>query len=101
MGKVVLVYGKMGSGKSTYANSLAEKLNAVVIAHDDIMLGLFGGELYESDKKNSINTTHGLIVILSVLLMKLQKLGQLLYLQMDFGHSLSVKNCADFIPTWD
>ena len=51
MGKVILVCGKMGSGKSTYANKLAEKLNAVVIAHDEIMLGLFGGELYENNKE--------------------------------------------------
>ena len=50
MGKVILICGKMGSGKTTYAGKLAVKLNAVIIAHDEIMLGLFGGELYESDK---------------------------------------------------
>ena len=46
-----MICGKMGSGKTTYANRLAEKLNAVIIAHDEIMLGLFGGELYENDKE--------------------------------------------------
>jgi len=51
VGKVILVCGKMGSGKTTYANKLAGALNAMVIAHDDIMLGLFGGELYENDRK--------------------------------------------------
>ena len=51
MGKVILVSGKMGSGKSVYANKLANEVNGVVIAHDEIMLGLFGGELYEKDKE--------------------------------------------------
>jgi predicted kinase len=51
MGKVILICGKMGSGKTTYANRLAKKINAVIIAHDEIMLGLFGGELYENDKE--------------------------------------------------
>ena len=51
MGKIILICGKMGSGKTTYANRLAEKLNAVIISHDEIMLGLFGGELYENDKE--------------------------------------------------
>ncbi|MCL2226131.1 MAG: ATP-binding protein [Oscillospiraceae bacterium] len=51
MGKVILVCGKIGSGKTTYANALAEKYNAVIFAHDEIMLGLFGAELYENDKE--------------------------------------------------
>jgi len=51
MGKIILVSGKMGSGKSVYAKKLAKEINAVVIAHDEIMLGLFGGELYENDKE--------------------------------------------------
>ena len=50
-GKVVLICGKMGSGKTTYANRLSKELNAVIIAHDEIMLGLFGGELYERDRE--------------------------------------------------
>jgi len=41
----------MGSGKTFYSNRLAEELNAVIISHDEIMLGLFGGELYENDKE--------------------------------------------------
>jgi len=51
MGKVILVCGKMGSGKTTYARGLANEINAVVIEHDEIMLGLFGGELYANDKE--------------------------------------------------
>jgi len=51
MGKIILICGKMGSGKTTYANRLSKEQNAVVIAHDEIMLGLFGGELYENDKE--------------------------------------------------
>ena|GEM_PF-930997 len=51
VGKVILICGKMGSGKTTYANELAEKINAVIVSHDEIMLGLFGGELYEKNKE--------------------------------------------------
>ncbi|MCL2855553.1 MAG: ATP-binding protein [Defluviitaleaceae bacterium] len=51
MGKVILICGKMGSGKTTYAKRLAEKLNAVIISHDEIMLGLFGGEMYKNNKE--------------------------------------------------
>lgn len=51
MGKVILICGKIGSGKTTYANKLASELNAVIFAHDEIMLGLFGAELYKNDKE--------------------------------------------------
>ena len=50
MGKVILICGKIGAGKTTYANQLAEKQQAVIFSHDDIMLGLFGARLYEEDK---------------------------------------------------
>ena len=46
MGKVILICGKIGSGKTTYANKLAKQLNAVNISQDELMLGLFGAELY-------------------------------------------------------
>ncbi|MCL2752711.1 MAG: ATP-binding protein [Defluviitaleaceae bacterium] len=49
MGKVILICGKIGSGKTTYAKNLASKLNAVNISHDEIMLGLFGADLYTKD----------------------------------------------------
>jgi len=48
---MILVCGKIGSGKTTYANKLAEELGGVIVAHDEIMLGLFGRELYENDKE--------------------------------------------------
>ena len=49
MGKVILICGKIGSGKTFYANSLAKKLNAVNISQDELMLGLFGAEFYENE----------------------------------------------------
>ena len=51
MGKVILVCGKVGSGKTTYAKKLAEQLNAVIITQDELMYGLFGSELYYSDRE--------------------------------------------------
>jgi len=52
MGKVILICGKIGSGKTAYANKLAKQQNAVNISQDELMLGLFGAELYydEPDK---------------------------------------------------
>jgi len=54
MGKVILICGKIGSGKTTYANKLEKQLNAVNISQDELMLGLFGAELYynEPEKYN-------------------------------------------------
>jgi len=49
MGKVILICGKIGSGKTTYANKLMKEINAVNISHDEIMLGLFGADLYTED----------------------------------------------------
>ena len=49
MGKVILICGKIGSGKTTYANKLAKEINAVIFSHDDIILPLFGPELYQND----------------------------------------------------
>ena len=49
MGKVILICGKIGSGKTTYANKLAKELNAVVFGHDELMLGLFGTQMYRDD----------------------------------------------------
>jgi predicted kinase len=49
MGKVILVCGKIGSGKTTYSNMLAKQLNAVNISQDELMLGLFGAELYVNE----------------------------------------------------
>jgi len=49
LGKVILICGKTGSGKTTYANKLAERLNAVNISQDELMLGLFGAEMYDNE----------------------------------------------------
>ena len=49
MGKVILVCGRIGSGKTTYARKLASEIGAVNISHDEIMLGLFGAGFYERD----------------------------------------------------
>ncbi|MCL2203383.1 MAG: ATP-binding protein [Defluviitaleaceae bacterium] len=51
MGKVILVCGKIGSGKTTYAHKLAAELGAVIFSHDEIILGLFGASLYENDRE--------------------------------------------------
>jgi len=49
VGKVILICGKIGSGKTTYANKLEKQLNAVNISQDELMLGLFGAELYYNE----------------------------------------------------
>jgi len=50
LGKVILICGKIGSGKTTYAKKLAEELQAVNISQDELMLGLFGAELYDDER---------------------------------------------------
>jgi len=47
---VILICGKIGSGKTTYAHKLAKQLNAVIMTQDELMYGLFGTELYYSDQ---------------------------------------------------
>lgn len=41
MAKVILICGKICSGKSWYAERLREKEKAVVLSHDELMLSLF------------------------------------------------------------
>lgn len=48
MAKVILICGKLCSGKSTYAEQLRSESKAVVLSVDEIMLALFG--LYAGDK---------------------------------------------------
>lgn len=48
MAKVILICGKICSGKSTYAERLRSENKAVVLSVDEIMLTLFG--LYAGDK---------------------------------------------------
>lgn len=52
MGRVILICGKIGSGKTTYAEKLAKEENAVIITQDELMLELFGAELYTDDRKS-------------------------------------------------
>lgn len=49
MSKVILICGKIGSGKTTYANKLVKQLNAVNISQDELMLDLFSAELYYNE----------------------------------------------------
>lgn len=51
MAKVILLCGKLCSGKSTYAEKLRAELGAAVLTVDEIMLALFGqdaGEKHDS-----------------------------------------------------
>lgn len=48
MAKVILICGKICSGKSTYAEQIRKKYNAVLLSVDEIMLSLFGQ--YVGDK---------------------------------------------------
>lgn len=42
MAKVILMCGRICSGKSTYAQKMQEKIHAVILSVDEIMLRLFG-----------------------------------------------------------
>jgi predicted kinase len=42
MNKVILICGKICSGKTMYANKIANDINAVVLSVDEITLALFG-----------------------------------------------------------
>ena len=48
MAKVILTCGRVCSGKSTYAKALCERINAVILSDDEIMLALFGGDAGEA-----------------------------------------------------
>ena len=52
MAKLVLICGKLCSGKTTYSKRLAKELNAVRLSCDDIMLSLFGKDL--GDKHDEV-----------------------------------------------
>jgi len=45
MAKVILICGKICSGKSYYANSIKEKENAIVLSVDEITFDLFDNKL--------------------------------------------------------
>lgn len=45
MAKIILLCGKICSGKSTYANNIKQRYNAVILSCDELMLGLFEEQL--------------------------------------------------------
>lgn len=45
MAKVYMLCGKLGSGKTWYANRLRDEVGAVVLSCDEIMFALFDGDL--------------------------------------------------------
>ena len=47
MGKVILICGKICSGKTTYAKDIAKNINAVILSVDELMLTLFGQHVGE------------------------------------------------------
>ena len=50
MAKVIMICGKLCSGKTTYARSLMEDGNAALLSIDEIMLAMFGqhcGDMHE------------------------------------------------------
>ncbi len=47
MAKVIMMCGKICSGKSTYAEQLRNELNAAVLSVDEIMLAMFGQDIGE------------------------------------------------------
>lgn len=51
MGKIVLLCGKVCSGKSTYANRIRDKYNAVILSCDELMLSLFKEQLGEGHEQ--------------------------------------------------
>jgi len=47
LAKVILICGKICSGKTTYAKNIMDKTNAVILSVDEITLALFGQHLGE------------------------------------------------------
>lgn len=53
MAKVIMICGKVCSGKSTYAEKLRKKENAVLLSADEIMLSIFGQDTGEKHDEYS------------------------------------------------
>ncbi len=52
MAKIIILCGKICSGKSTFAKKLKNEINAVILSCDDLMLTIFDEQL--GDKHNDI-----------------------------------------------
>jgi predicted kinase len=52
MAKIFLLCGRICSGKSTYANEIKQKYNAVILSCDELMLELFEEQL--GDRHNTV-----------------------------------------------
>jgi len=50
MAKIILLCGKICSGKSTYANKIKIQYNAVILSCDELMLQLFDEQLGDNHK---------------------------------------------------
>lgn len=58
MAKVFLICGRICSGKSTYAQQIREKYNAVLLSVDEIMLSIFGQYVGEKHDEYCENLQH-------------------------------------------
>jgi len=47
LSKVILICGKICSGKTTYAKNIAKNIDAIILSADELMLSLFGQHLGE------------------------------------------------------
>jgi len=59
MSKVILICGKVCSGKTTYAAKLRDEMHAVLLSADEIMLALFGGDAgTDHDRLSKLTQTY-------------------------------------------
>lgn len=56
MAKVLLICGKIASGKTVYARTQAEEENAVILSVDEITLGILGGDLGDRHDEIALRT---------------------------------------------
>lgn len=61
MAKVIMICGRICSGKTTYAESLRKKNDAIILSIDEIMLSLFGKDAGEHHDEYVAKTEHYLL----------------------------------------
>ena len=61
--KVIMTCGKICCGKSTYARKLKEKLNAVILSVDELMLSLFPDGIGEMHDTYALRTEQYLLAL--------------------------------------